>query len=313
MSKARQNFCDRVLALRIAVLEASIQPDPTKTLCEQYSARLLRNGLCVMCYCCLEDFLKARCAEVANELCRGAIPFVNLPKKMQKSATLGVIQAMSMREKLVRKNGGNAAAFLQEHAKSVASTCGAGYTISSLAFGFDKSNLGYQDLENMAKCFSVEGIWSQTAAIASRLGLGAAVDYKLAFISAGSNRHAAAHDPSADIEVTVLSSILMESIAIAIGFDSIITIRTKEMVSKHDWDTLDTSGVHNRFLIRSIKYRLGKSEYAEYAEYIENRTKAIKISKQLPESIRVALPRAYKNNELLVVLDSRGQPMEWYL
>jgi hypothetical protein len=308
MADAREEFCMRITALREAILVPSIQPDPSKCVVQNYPARMLRNGLCIVGFSCLEDFIRRRFAEIATSVCSRAIPFDHLPEPLQQRATLGAIKSIAFQAKLLRKRKEDDLAFIQHHAESIASTATSAYSVSSVAFCGDQSNLSADNVVEFAKCFDIQDFWRQIASLAPRVGFGGAADYRQSFIDAMLKRHQAAHRPNADTSISFLHIFLDEAMAISLAIDAIATFRSRELATEaHISSKLPGDSVCDRIRFRFLRARPDR----KFAEHTEKVNRAYRVSTDF-NSLRIeAANRARGNGETFVEMNARNQPVIW--
>lgn len=92
-------------------------------------AVLLRNGLMVVSFTSLEDFIRGRVGELMDHVSRTVVKFTSLPTAFQKAAVLDAMKAGAERARLAAKSGEDPLPLAQSVAMSVAST-GAGGSLA---------------------------------------------------------------------------------------------------------------------------------------------------------------------------------------
>lgn len=304
MPSAKSQFLERVGSLRQSL---EIEAVTNKSLSEALHnrvAKLLRNGLAVVGFAALEDFIKSRTSEVLDRVGLTGVPFPNLPEGLREAATYGAISALSYQLNLRVKT--DRTAYIQEHAQKIASTANASYELTPHALGYGQANLQGQAVKETLKAFSISDPWRQMTALGSRLGL-VALPLEETFKSATIRRHKAAHVANADTPQSDLRQYIKESLAIAIGFDWLISNALKRLFA-HDPGYLagaDTPNVDN-MKIRSIRYHSG-----QWKEQLEGRLRAVKIDANRSALINLARPRATQHGNLFVIYDDVAEIESW--
>lgn len=304
MPTAKSQFLERVQSLRQSL---EIEAVTNKSLSEALHnrvAKMLRNGLAVVGFAALEDFIKSRTSEVLDSVGLTGVPFNQLPEKLREAATYGAVTALSYQLNLRAKT--DRTAYIQEHAQKIASTANAAYELTPHAFGYGQANLQDQTVKETLKSFSISDPWGQMTALGSRLGL-VALPLEETFKNAAIRRHKAAHVANSDIPQSDLRQYVKESLAIAIGFDWLISNALRRLIAQdpnylNGVDTPDAS----KMKIRSVRYQAG-----QWKEHLEGRLKAIKVDANRSSLIDLARPRANQQGNLLVVYDNSSEIESW--
>lgn len=295
MSTARAQFLNRITSLTNSL---SIDAVTSRALTEPLHndvARMLRNGLAVVGFAALEDFLKSRTSEILSEVGRTSIPFQDLPERLQHATTFDAVAALSYQLSLLRQKA-DRVVYVQEHAQKIASTATAAYELSPHSLGFGQANLQDQVIKDVLKCFLIDDPWGEMTKLASRLGL-AALPLDETYRSAAIRRHRAAHVAHADTPQADLVQFVKEAMAIAIGFDALLS-RAITRMKAHDRRYLDGS---TKVEASSIAIRSVKPHGAKWRETIEGRTTAVKIEDTKDALLATTRTRAAAGNDLLVV------------
>ncbi len=304
MPSAKSLFLERMHALETS---ASIEAVTNKTLTDKAHndvARMLRNGLAVVGFAALEDFVKSRTSEVLGEIGSTGIPFRDLPEGLRIATTYEAITALSYQLSLRPK--ADRITYFQDHAQKLASTASTAYDLTPLAFGYSQANLQEDAVKEILKSFLINDPWGQMTQLASRLGL-AALPLNETFKGAALRRHRAAHIAHADTPQTDLAQYVKEALAIAIGFDTLLT-RSLGHIRAHDRNYLTgrTSISSASIKIRSIR-RTG----TVWKEFIEGRSAAVKVERDLAQLLPATRTRAISAKDLLVQFGSNGEVVLW--
>jgi len=200
-------------------------------------AKLLRNGLAVVGFSALEDFINERASEVLKRIGEMGVPFDSLPEKLRKAATKNVLKAVRFKMRHMDEEG-DAIGFIQEQARKIGSTASSAYELSELSLSNGRSNMNHEDVRNMLQVVNVDKPWKQMSEIASTIGIGSP-SLEDGFRQAARRRHASAHDSTSDTESAYLNSFYLNAVGVAVGFDLLIsefmrTTRNHEVDYTHD-------------------------------------------------------------------------------
>lgn len=307
MSHARSDLIARLASLRVAFNENVLRSSPADTDEKKSASRMLRNGLAIISFCCLEDFVKKRAVETASVFSANAFPFVKLPEGMKIALTIGSANGGLVSQKREARKL-DKVRIIQDVAAAISSTTGANYIVSEYAFGMDRSNINSDYVREIASCFGVADFWNQVDRVASQVGYGGATDYKQSYDNAMKTRHLAAHQPAFDAELSDLFDWVDQAIAIAIAFDMLLSQSSNELIL--GIPNLDSRAVDTRLQIRKIVYRKKSKTYAELSPINVNR--AFRVSSNYDLLHQEATQRAILKREMLVVYNSKTQPASWF-
>lgn len=305
MANARTDFIDRIRTLKKTISDT--EAVRSKSLAEREHneiARMLRNGLAVVGFASLEDFIKARSSEVLNSIGPLGVPFERLPDKIQMATTSGAISALNYQLSL--RDRQDKTTFVQEHAQKISSTSNGGYSLTALAFGFGQANLNGEAVKNILSSFNIENPWGQITNIASSLGL-AALPLSESFSNAAIRRHRAAHVAGADTPQGDISQFVSEAISIAIGFDFLIT---KAFNKIKNFDAAYLNGT-SKITASNISYRVIRYSDSKWKEYLSGRTKAFRVSTDLIALSNDAKQRAVNAGQFYIHFDESGLIKDW--
>ena len=304
MSSARVQFLSRLASLRNSLAIDAVAPRPLTEQSHNDVARMLRNGLAVVGFAALEDFIKSRTSEVLTEVGRTTVPFRDLPEKLRFATTFEVVEALTYQMSLRPRT--DRVAYIQEHAQKIASTASVAYELSPHALGFDRANLHEETIKDVLKCFLIEDPWGEMTRLSSRLAL-AALPLQETYKTAALRRHKAAHVANADIPQTDLVQFTKEALAVAIGFDSLIT-RALSHIRAYDSNYLQG---RLRLGAASIAIRSVLPNSSKWKETLEGRATAVKVENSLDALLVATRPRAIAAKNLLVIYDAASQIQGW--
>lgn len=304
-SPARKAFVQRLAAFRDASQHEVTLAQSLHNVSHNARARLFRNGLAVVGFAILEDFIRSRVAEVLSVIDGNAVRFDDLPEKLQSAATHGAVEALSLRARTMRRSAVDALPLIQDVGAALASTSQASFRISPLSLTWGGSNLTGKDISQTLGSLHVEGGWSAINDFAARAGLGIPA-LESVFSSLAQGRHNAAHNADADIAPPDLQDLPLEATAVAIAFDALAS-RACRILATSKTTSLGTKKVAGADIsIRFLKHSSGR-----WREVREDHSKAIRRHKDLHVGIAKAHASAVKHHEFIVVQDARGIPVDW--
>ncbi|WP_146446976.1 HEPN domain-containing protein [Vibrio cyclitrophicus] len=299
MSAVKTDFIKRIRCLNKSIQTQATLNQSLADIEHNEIAKMLRNGLAVVGFATLEDFIKKRTSEAMEELSSCNINFEDLPDKIRYAATFEIIAALKHQLAMIPKNDVTGYAdkvqYIQEQALKIASTATTNYTLSGHTYAHSSSNLNKATIGNILKNFQIEDPWRQMTTICANLGLGAhALDRQ--FENAAERRHRAAHVASADTPPNDISQFVKDAFAIAISFDALLSKsiqKYRENISCHAHPL-----TANAIEIRTIKY-----QDAKWKEFSNLSGRAFRTSTNL-SALRVeAQRRSITSKQLYVEFD----------
>lgn len=304
---SRTTFYERLSAYRGALEEPAIVSQPPNEISHNAKARLFRNGLAVMGFAILEDFIRTRMAEILDRVGNGPTAFVDLPSALRRASTLGVVEGIKFTSNFLDSQSTAFYAHVQNHSQSVASTATAAYRISSLAFAADHPNVQGSDIENILLAFHINQPWTAIQTMSHRTGSGV-ISAREAFLAALTRRNMAAHQANSDIEFGELEAFSSVATAIAAGFDLMISHALRKILDG-DVDFLNgtTKLAANHVGIRFIS-RGGN----HWREVINGGQRAFRRHTDLNTLITECRGRAHTRGQAVVVKDESGRVAHWY-
>jgi hypothetical protein len=307
MSTARNNFLQRIRAFKVALNEPALISRGPEFVDHNSTARLLRNGLAVVGFASLEDFLKSRLSEVLSRVGNSHIPFDDLPDPLKEAAVFGALRALVFQGEMKKRQKDDYLSFIQEHSKLIGSTATAAYEISGISLASDRSNLNAADVGHILKVFKVQDGWGNINRLAQRVGLGAP-SLNDSFTQAAMRRHKAAHSASADTEITHLTSFVPQAVAVALAFDALVSTSLHKFLIREAAFLSDGGGVSQA----DVTIRFLDCEGNDWREIREGAPRAVRKMADLTALTDECLARPDAQNDLVVVRDASRQPIKWY-
>ncbi|MDF4896853.1 HEPN domain-containing protein [Vibrio parahaemolyticus] len=300
---ARDNYLQRYRAFNTSLSTSAIQAKEPQEFAHNESAKLFRNGLAVVGFTSLEDFIKRRTAEALITLSSHNIPFSVLPDRIQEACTIKAISSLKFQADL-RKDKQEKLKFIQKASRQIASSKDHTYELYELAFAHNSSNISKDTIRDILTSFNISQPWQQIDALSARLQIGGR-ELDNAFKNAAQRRHSAAHTVNADTPQLDLIDYIKDSISIAISFDALITIAVDE-IRKHgrNMKQISAQDVNFRFL------KLIENDWKEYAE--SNLERAFRnYGKDYEDGLEEARKRIIAKSEFLIVLEHNKLVKNW--
>ena len=302
MSKATDEFLLRLDAMRDGLEVDSLVSKAPGEVRWNNRARLIRNGLLVVGFAALEDFLRSRLAEIISQLSNKLIKYEHLPEGLRNAATSEVVEVLPKRSRLAADNGDDPLAFVRRHAALVASAGTSNWELSGLACLHRQDNINFEELRQLLDRFGIVDGWKAVASVARRAGLGTP-DLGADFKNLVLKRHRAAHWAAADVEFTELSDSVSTVFRVAFGFDAVLSTASSKWLSGH-FDPIAGNTVTLRIIApaKGGKWKELKSE----ADSTAKRTFATLDAAKSDAAIR-----SRSDGAIVVVRTAQGVPSEW--
>lgn len=306
MPTAKQNFLERLFIVERSLSTPNVIDSlPTQTE-HNNIARLLRNGLAVVGFVALEDFIKNRTIEILNEIAASHIPFSNLTEDLRFYSTVEVLKSIQ-RVSSFEVNRIDKIAFVQNETKTISSSLNTSYDLNKHTFGFSNSNIGKDEIKKILKSFNISDSWNKQTALASIIGI-TSLPLENSFTNAASRRHKAAHDISSAIPSVDLIQYINEAIAIALTFDALISYSKTKLINNNAAFIANTTIIdHNSIKLSYVRKEANKWKYKR-----RGRTNAVNTNTDKVSLLTTVVPLARLNNECLVVYNETNKIVDWH-
>ena len=305
MSIAQENFLTRLNHLRLAFSNNTLVDKPPSNIEHNNVAKILRNGMAVVGFVTLEDFIKSRTGEILNLVSNSGRNFTDLPLKLQFATTNNLIKAFPNLLKF-QETKADKISLILDQASSLASTSNTPFNLSEYTFGYSKSNISKQDIVEILKSFNIHDCWNQMSQISSRLGL-TGQNLEISFSNATTRRHSAAHNINANTPINDLTQFLTEAVGFAIAFDSLL-IKAYKFIFNNENNYLDGTTVvsNNDVNLSTIKLEGNKWKFKR-----EINSMATRSSTTRQQIIDFGQNFSSNNDETLVIFNSHGVIEKW--
>lgn len=307
ISTSRDTFLERLRILNNALDDRLLIDQPPALVDHNERARILRNGLAIISFNILEDFIKSRVEELLYVISGCGISFSLLPLKLQDAAlqeSLKGIQKIAGRKKKALEDY---RAFIQLETAKLAGTTTVPFNLSTLGFGWDKSNLDYDDVEAFLKAFHVVPATTNLQNITATIGC-SIFSTRAFFQNAASRRHAAAHTPTATSSLNDLKEYAINVKAFALAFDVLTSKATHNIVNRlPSYITARQPVEHTHISLRYIR-KVGSF----FQEMSRLNTSVLKTHSDETLAVASLRSRSNYNGEMVVVLDYPSKVYRWY-
>ncbi|HRF99870.1 MAG TPA: HEPN domain-containing protein [Bacteroidia bacterium] len=301
MPTAKHNFLERLFIIERTLSTPNlIDGLPTQTEHNDI-ARLLRNGLAVVGFVALEDFIKNRTIEILNEIASSHIPFASLTEDLRFYSTVEVLKSIQ-RISGFESNKIDKILFVQNETKIISSSLNTSYDLNKHTFGFSNSNISKDEIKKILKSLNISDSWNKQTALASIIGI-TSLPLENSFTNAATRRHKAAHDTSSSIPIGDLTQYINEAIAIALTFDALISYSKSRLINDNAAFIANTTNIdHNSIALSYIKKETNKWKYKR-----RGRTNAVKTDSDKTNLLSTVIPIARSNNECLVIYNETNK------
>lgn len=312
MSQARADLAAKVAVLRACLAEPIVVNGPPAAIQKNQVASMFRNGLAVLEFATIEDFIRQRTAEVLGSFAN-ILSFDDLSEKLQTAVTVGALKAILFRQSYEA----DSIKWIFNQLKPVTSAETNITKLSPLSFGQATSNIGPDDVSNILSAFGIEGGWAGISTISRRVGIGGAVDYCQSFKNMALRRHKAAHNINANIPLADLENTLKEIIGICCGFDLLLShshsLHNIRQVPKKATGLVSQDNIKLRFI---SAHPTKLNSFREQIETVNNANQTfahtVKVHNSMASAETAALNKCAPNRQQLVILDARSIPERWF-
>lgn len=301
---SRDDYLFRYQAFNSSLKSDAILARDNTAVLHNKSAQLFRNGLAVVGFTSLEDFIKKRTSEALNTLSSLNLPFSSLPEKVRDACTIGSLKSIAFQAGL-RKEKADKLAFIHDATLKVSSTqqTATPFQLYELAFGYEASNINKDTIRDILKAFMVSDPWNQIDLLSSRIGLGGR-NLSNSFDNAAVSRHQAAHTVNADTPQLDLEDFLKDSVSIALGFDALLTMAIDEIKRK--------GSQAQNITANDVKLRFLKKDSQTWKEFVNTTTARAKKRHQVyDDALESCRQQIVSKSEFLIVLDASNKVITW--
>lgn len=308
MTSAKEILIERFITLDTALSSPEVLPLSLTQRSHNEKARMLRNGLAIISFNILEDFIKRRVGEAFKYIGTCGIAFNDLPDTIIEASVFNALKGIIQRAENLKRTTGDHISFIQEQTRFLSSTLDANYELSEYSFGWDKSNLSSSDLTSIFKIFGIEGGWNSVQNISSMINISLVSPSEI-FSNAALRRHRAAHNPNSDAPLNDLTDFVLQAKIISLAIDVLISKSLKHILNnERDFLQGNMKTTPSQIKLRFLKFVDGI-----WKEYLGNNTRAYRTNTNFDIIFNESKSRALNNNEILVVKPNEHNIGDWYI
>lgn len=304
MSQVRQDFIERISIFKSSLNTPNTLDQQLNNVDHNNIAKLLRNGLAVVGFVALEDFIKNRTYEVLCEIASSQISFNNLTDELKKRTIVVALESIYANLKFQDDK----ISYVQSEAKIIASSLLTNYQLNKHAFGYKSFNMNDEEVSSILKAFYVKRPWQEQTLLSSHIGL-TTLDLTTSFKNAMNRRHSAAHDVSCVIPTGDLVYYVKEAIAIALTFDALLVSAKNKLINdNYNFINNKIGTVWSEINLSRIQKQGNKWKYKR-----DSSKRALKTNSNLELLINDSVPIALANHECLLVYNEMNEIVAWYI
>lgn len=305
MPSSKNNLIERLVYLRKSLDLQNLNDLPPSNVDHNNIAKVLRNGLAVVGFVSIEDFIKKRTGEILNEISNTTVPFNSLPEDLQYSTTVESLKSLTRLVKL-EPTKADKISFIQQNSSIIASTANTAYDLSEYSFGYSNSNINSGDIKQLMKSFYIKDPWRNMTRISARIGL-TSFPLENSFENAAIRRHRAAHNSTTSTPIVDLQQFISEAFGIAISFDSLL-VKSLNLIRAHNTTYLSGGTSIDNTMV-NLSFIKKEGDLWKYKR--ENQTRAVKNHSDKSVLKPIVIPLAQSKNETLIIFDENGNVEEW--
>ena len=316
MPAAKEDFISRLNTLKSIIYPDTIADINlnSKALHETLyneKVRMLRNGMSIIGFTILEDFIKRRTGEVLKSIGSPSslCSFNNLPIKIKETVTFTALKGISARADMLRRNSEDHILFVQDETTFISSTKTASFELSAYSIGWEKSNINDSDIKDIFSIFNIDGGWAAIKNLSTVFNC-SIIDPSNSFKNFATNRHKAAHNTDTDSAMGDLMSFENQSKIIALCFDSLLSKSLSYIVSNNtSFLNLSIKTKHT-----DIKFRILRYTHSKWKEFTQrNPSRAFRTNVNYLAILNDAKIRAQANKEILIVKNEDNSIKDWFV
>jgi len=313
MASAKENFISRIATFN-SIIHPVLTDDislNSKALTETLhneKVRMLRNGMSIIGFTILEDFIKRRIGEILKIIGTTGCNFNSLPEKLKEDVTFYALKGINSRAETLKRNSEDFITFIQNETGFISSTKNSVYELSEYSIGWDKSNLNSKDISDILGTLNVDGGWTSVQRLSSIINC-SILNPDQVFKNFAMNRHKSAHNSDADSLLTDLVSFIDQSKIIAFCFDSLIC-KSLSYIRLNNVNFLNLS---LKTIPQDIKIRYLNEVAGKWKEFANNNlTRAYRSNGDYNIIFNEAKLRAQANMEVLLIKYENNAIRDWY-
>ncbi|QOY52487.1 HEPN domain-containing protein [Candidatus Sulfurimonas baltica] len=304
---AKQELFDRLQYLDLTIKEPYLVDNGVGINNHNGIANLLRKGLGIVAFNILEDYIKKRTSEALVTLSSSNVQFTSLPESLQNASIRGALNSLNSKANMLKKNGGNWQALIQDEALKIHSTKNPTFQLSDFSLVSSGSNVTDTEIADVIRAFGITGGWNKLGEVSTKIGSGIPILIQV-FKNATSRRHSAAHDATFQYNYGWLEEIKNDIISISSAFDILLIARNRQINANYSIP-IDNHTIENALNFRFLETVSGTTRYRE-TTVISG--KARKIWDSLDAALIFLKPRLLAKDEFLIILNEQKRIIDWH-
>ncbi|NJC11908.1 hypothetical protein F4558_001734 [Micromonospora profundi] len=297
-SKARESFLTGIEALRTSIDTPLVSGGDTV-------GSFLRRGLTIVAYNLLEAFMVERLEETATHVNAGIGHFSDLPERLKKAATQDLLKVANAQLQWSTDDLSSLVSYTRELGECLAASSGA-LRLSPLMWQWSGSNMSADDYHKTLRLFHVKDPWDTIKHLAGRIGV-SMPDARATMVALSRERNNCAHRSSYSVSNLFIRAIPNQILTLGLGADMSVSVAAHQIRQADPQFHNDEKWFHpGRITFRFVQQRSGT-----WAEVVEGRTRAVRLTSDQNAAIRAALGAAYGKSQLVVVQDGARRILDW--
>ncbi len=302
MPSAKSNFLERIAIFKRALSSEFLKDNGVAPSAHNEKARLFRNGISIIAFTILEDFIKDRTGEIVETIGTSSINFNLLSPEIQQATTLTAMRSILEKATSLKRGNEDWLTFIQQETSYIASTSAFPFSVSKFSLGWEKSNLVKDDISRFLKIFNIDGGWNSIHHVTANANV-TLVGPDNFFLNAANRRHRAAHNPNANSLYSDLIDFYRDVKSFAFAYDALLSNGLQHIVTRNPV-SVNHSHILLRFLIK---------DSGIWKEYRSIPSRAIKVDRNYNRILAQAKRRAASKNAILVIKNSISEIHNWFI
>lgn len=313
MASAKNNFITRINTFNSIIYpnlpdDVSLNSKALTETLHNEKVRMLRNGMSIIGFTFLEDFIKRRTGEILKSIGTTGCNFNLLPEKIKEAVTFYALKGINSRADTLKRNSEDFITFIQNETGFISSTKSSVYELSEYSIGWDKSNLNSQDISEILTILNIEGGWNSIQRLSSIINC-SILNPDQVFKNFAMNRHKSAHNSDANSLLTDLESFITQSKIIAFCFDALID----KSLSYIKLNNLSYLNLTLKTKPQDVKIRFLIEIGGKWKEFANNNlTRAFRTNIDYNVILIDAKLRAQTNKEILLIKYENNSIRDWF-
>lgn len=313
MASAKTNFITRINTFDSIIYpnlpdDVSLNSKALTETLHNEKVRMLRNGMSIIGFTFLEDFIKRRTGEILKSIGSTGCNFNLLPEKIKEAVTFYALKGINSRADTLKRNSEDFITFIQNETGFISSTKSSVYELSEYSIGWDKSNLNSQDISEILTILNIEGGWHSIQKLSSLINC-SILNPDQVFKNFAMNRHKSAHNSDANSLLTDLESFITQSKIIAFCFDALID----KSLSYIKLNNLNYLNLTLKTKPQDVKIRFLIEIGGKWKEFANNNlARAFRANIDYSVILIDAKLRAQSNKEILLIKYENNSIRDWF-